>query len=94
MKRIISIVLSMLVLCGCTRSQQVTETQPAVEASTPQEISDPFALRLTQESNVRKATYEGKAAYEDFLSKAEKLFLSPGLKQVLTPQGIAVCPTT
>ena len=49
---------------------------------------------MTQESNVRKATYENKDAYTDFLAQTEKLFLIPGLKQVLTPQGIAVCPTT
>ena len=54
----------------------------------------PHALRLTQEENVRKATYEGKTAYSEFMEQAQKLFLIPGLKQVLTPQGIAVCPTT
>lgn len=56
-------------------------------------ISD-TSLRLTQEENVRKATYEKMNAYTDFLAQTEKLFLIPGLKQVLTPQGIAVCPTT
>ena len=94
MKRIISIFLMMLLLCGCDQSQQAPETQPPVETAVPQETTDPHAFRLTQESNVRKDTYVGKTAYEDFLAKAEKLFLIPGLKQVLTPQGIAVCPTT
>jgi hypothetical protein len=86
--------LVMLLLCGCSQTQNIEETQSPAETATIQETSDPHALKLTQESNVRRETYEGKTAYEDFLSKAEKSFLIPGLKQVLTPQGIAVCPTT
>lgn len=97
MKRIICIVLVLLLLSGCSQSQQTPVTQPTVETivetTVPQE-TDPHALRLTQESNVRKATYEDKSAYTNFLDQAEKSFLIPGLKQVLTPQGIAICPTT
>ncbi len=77
----------LLLLAGCT--QQPQETQSPTE-----ETKDPHALRLTQESNVRKATYEDKEAYTDYLELAQKLFIIPGLKQVLTPQGISVCPST
>lgn len=96
MKRLICITLAcLLLLCGCSGNAGQQATEVAEETTTaPEETVDPTALRLTQESNVRKASYEGKAAYEDFLAKAEKLFLIPGLKQVLTPQGIATCPTT
>jgi len=89
LKRIFSLILVLLLmLSGCSHS-------PAVETQeTTLETTDPHALRLTQESNVRKATYEDKTAYTDFLAQTEKLFLIPGLKQVLTPQGISVCPTT
>lgn len=94
MKRIICIILALFLLCGCSQNQQAPVTQAPVETTAPQETTDPHALRLTQESNVRKETYVGKAAYEDFLAQSKKLFLIPGLKQVLTPQGIAVSPTT
>lgn len=90
-QRIICLLLTLLLLCGCSAQAE----PPVTEAPAPtQETTDPHALRLTQEENVRKATYEGKDAYTDFLTLAEKQFLIPGLKQVLTPQGIAVCPTT
>lgn len=89
MKRLFSLLLILLLLLsGCSQSQPPVESQP------PTETVDPHALRLTQESNVRKATYENKDAYTEYLAMAEKLFLIPGLKQVLTPQGIAICPTT
>lgn len=77
----------LMLLAGCGQ-------QPQKPQSPTEETADPYALRLTQESNVRKATYEDKSAYTDFLTKSEKLFLIPGLKQVLTPQGIAICPST
>lgn len=96
LKRMICMALVwMLLLCGCSQTSQPAP-QPTTESAQAavEETTDPHALRLTQESNVRKATYEGKSAYTDFLEKAEKLFLIPGLKQVLTPQGIASCPTT
>lgn len=87
--------LVLLLLCGCGKTVQnatVPATEPVQELE--EETTDPNVLRLTQESTVRRATYEGKTAYTDFLEKAEKLFVIPGLKQVLTPQGIASCPTT
>lgn len=84
--------LVILLLCGCSQPAPQETTQPT-QAQTEETI-DPHALRLTQESNVRKPTYEGKTAYTDFLAQTEKVFLIPGLKQVLTPQGIAVSPTT
>lgn len=93
MKRIAAVLLVCLLLAGCGATQTVG-TQPETTQPQVQETTDPTALRLTQEPNVRKATYEGKQAYADFLASAEPLFLIPGLKQVLTPQGIAVCPTT
>lgn len=93
MKRIIVFMLVLLFLfSGCSQSQPAeTQTQPVETTSEP---ANPNALRLTQESNVRKATYEDKSAYTDFLALTEKQFIIPGLKQVLTPQGIAVCPNT
>lgn len=94
MKRILCIALVLVILlsgCGSSQAPQPSETYASVAQET---ISSPNALRLTQESNVRKATYEGKTAYSDFLELSEKLFLIPGLKQVLTPQGIAVCPNS
>ena len=89
--RIVSLISVLLLLCGCSSNAQPSATEAPTEV---QETVDPTALRLTQESNVRKATYENKSAYETFLAQCEKQFLIPGLKQVLTPQGIAVCPTT
>lgn len=91
LKRFICLLSALLLLCGCSA---LSEPSVAETTARTQEIEDPHALRLTQESNVRKATYENKTAYEEFLSQTEKLFLIPGLKQVLTPQGIATCPTT
>lgn len=95
MKRIFSILLVLLLLIsGCAQKQETAPETAAAAETAAQEAADPHALRLTQESNVRKPTYEGKSPYVDFLAQTEKLFLIPGLKQVLTPQGIAVCPTT
>lgn len=92
MKRILLFVLVLLLLAGCGQSQPA-EIE-SVPVTTTENVESPNALRLTQESNVRKATYEGKTAYTEFLELAQQRFLIPGLKQVLTPQGIAVCPTT
>ena len=90
MKRLFCFFLiSLLLLSGCSETQVPPETQPTTAVT-----EDPHALRLTQESNVRKATYEKMEAYTDYLAMAQKLYLIPGLKQVLTPQGIAVCPAT
>ena len=90
MKRLFCFFLiSLLLLSGCSETQAPPETQPTTAVT-----EDPHALRLTQESNVRKATYEKMEAYTDYLAMAQKLYLIPGLKQVLTPQGIAVCPAT
>lgn len=92
MKRFLCLIIAFtLLLAGCAAAQQPESTAPA-PADVP--AADPHALRLTQEENVRKATYENKDAYADFLTRNEKLFVIPGLKQVLTPQGIAVCPNT
>lgn len=92
MRRILSFILVVLLLAGCS---QIEPTEIATVPETTQESTAPVnTLRLTQESNVRKATYEGKTAYTDFLALAEQRFIIPGLKQVLTPQGIAACPTT
>lgn len=89
MKRLFSLLLVLLLLLsGCDQSHSPAESQA------PTETVGPHALRLTQESNVRKATYEDKDAYTAYLDMAEKLFIIPGLKQVLTPQGIAICPST
>lgn len=91
LKRYFFLLLTLLFLCGCSGNAE----PPATEAPTlATETVAPNALRLTQEENVRKATYENKTAYTDFLAMTEKQFVIPGLKQVLTPQGIAVCPTT
>ena len=90
-KRTFCLILTLLLLCGCSNHAEPPTTEAPTEA---QETLADSALRLTQESNVRKASYENKDAYTDFLAQTEKLFLIPGLKQVLTPQGIAVCPTT
>lgn len=94
LKRFLCLVLTLLFLNGCSNTEPPAAEVPAQTTAAITETVSPNALRLTQESNVRKATYEGKGAYTDFLSAAEKLFLIPGLKQVLTPQGIAICPTT
>ena len=92
MKRILTFILVVFLLAGCGQSKSVAEA--TITETIPAEVTEPNALRLTQESNVRKETYIGKDAYTDFLALAEKRFIIPGLKQVLTPQGIAVCPTT
>lgn len=91
MKRIFALIFALLLLLSGCSQPEPPETQATI---TPSETTDPYALRLTQESNVRKATYEDKTAYTEYLGMAEKLFLIPGLKQVLTPQGIAICPVT
>ena len=90
-KPMICLLSALLLLCGCSAQPQISAPETALQV---QETQAPDALRLTQESNVRKATYENKSAYEDFLALTQKQFLIPGLKQVLTPQGIATCPTT
>ena len=94
MKHFVCIILALFLLCSCSNPHEISEVQATVETTIPQEPADPHALRLTQESNVRKETYLGKAAYEAFLAQAETLFIIPGLKQVFTPQGIAISPTT
>lgn len=93
LKQMVCLLLACMLLAGCGKTE-APETQPETTQAALQETVDSTALRLTQESNVRKATYEGKTAYTDFLDMAKPLFLIPGLKQVLTPQGIASCPTT
>ena len=92
MRRVLLFLLVLILLTGCGQSQPA-EIESVPETTT-EATTAPNALRLTQESNVRKATYEGKTAYTDFLEQAQQRFIIPGLKQVLTPQGIAVCPTT
>ena len=86
----ICLLSALLLLCGCSAEAD----SPAAETTIQTQETNSYDLRLTQESNVRKATYENKTAYEVFLARSEKQFLIPGLKQVLTPQGIAACPTT
>ena len=93
MKQIVCLLLICMLLAGCGETE-AAQTGPETTQAAVQETIDSTALRLTQEPNVRKATYEGKEAYTDFLAQAQPLFLIPGLKQVLTPQGIASCPTT
>ena len=92
-KHIAGLLLVALLLCGCG-IVPIAETVPETTAAPEAILPDPLGLRLTQEENVRKATYEGKTAYTEFMAAARKRFLIPGLKQVLTPQGIAVCPNT
>lgn len=103
MKRRFCILIALiLLLAGCGNAAQTEEAAVTVASSEESTLSsesigeteDPHVLRMTQEENVRKATYEDKSAYTDFLAKCEKLFVIPGLKQVLTPQGIAVSPDT
>lgn len=105
MKRRFCILIALIILlAGCGNTAQTEETAAATtnsaettvttEQGPMEETTDPHVLRMTQEENVRKATYEDKSAYTDFLEKCEKLFVIPGLKQVLTPQGIAVSPAT
>lgn len=94
MKRLLCItIVLMFLISGCGQGQSLQSAESTASA-VQEATSSPDALRLTQESNVRKATYEGKDAYTEFLELSEKLFLIPGLKQVLTPQGIAVCPNS
>ena len=94
MKRILCLILVLfLALPGCA-NKSLPPVPETTQSATYATIDDNAGLRLTQESNVRKATYEDKSAYTDFLNYSEKSFIIPGLKQVLTPQGIAVSPTS
>lgn len=63
MKHFVCIILALFLLCSCSNPHEISEVQATVETTIPQEPADPHALRLTQESNVRKETYLGKAAY-------------------------------
>lgn len=94
-KHFLSLLLILLILLtGCGKQEVPVTTTLPEETKIIDDTEDSHALRLTQETNVRKATYENKDAYADFLTMTEKLFIIPGLKQVLTPQGIASSPTT
>lgn len=75
----------LLCLCACGGTDEGAE-QRAAEAAVNADVS---GLKLSQTSTVSKEKYLAEADFEDFLSRAEKGFLIPGLNEGLIPQGMA-----
>jgi len=87
MKRLLIIfsLALLLALSGCGGQEAGAEqraAEAAVNADTP-------GLKLSQTSTVSKEKYLGEADFEDFLSRAQKGFVIPGLNEGLIPQGMA-----
>lgn len=81
--------LCLCLLCGCcgTAVQPAGETQPA-------ENGDGNGLRLSQTPSVSSEKYLGRDEFTDFLSRAEKSYLIPGLNEAAIPQGMSRCESS
>lgn len=87
MKRLLLIFTLVLSLClsACGKADEGAE-QRAAEAAVN---ADTSGLKLSQTSTVSKEKYLEEAAFGNFLSRAEKGFVIPGLNEGLIPQGMA-----
>lgn len=81
--------LCLCLLCGCGAAA----AQPAVETP-PAEISGENGLRLSQTPSVSSEKYLGKSEFSDFLTRAQKTYLIPGLNEAAIPQGMSWCEST
>jgi len=87
MKRAALIFLLALTLClPACGGQEAGAEQRTAEAAVN---ADTAGLKLSQTSTVSKEKYLGEADFADFLSRAEKGFVIPGLGEGLIPQGMA-----
>ena len=87
--RICALCLCLCLLCGCGS----TAAQPAAETP-PAETAGEKGLRLSQTPSVSAEKYLGKSEFADFLSRAEKTCLIPGLNEAAIPQGMSWCEST
>lgn len=62
----------------------------APSPTAPADAGGAPVMDLTQESVVKKASYEGKEPFTEFLAAAEPTFLIPGLNQAMIPQGMSL----
>lgn len=79
-----ALVLSALLFSGCGEAPAAQSAAPSADAA---QATD-GGLRLSQTESVRKAAYEGKDDFADFLSAASPVYLIPGLNEAMTPQGM------
>ncbi len=75
-------------------AQPQPQSSAAPDAQTPDAAEDAMAMDLTQETVVRKATYEDKEEFARFLSLASPAFVIPGLQQAMIPQGMCARQST
>ena len=96
--RLLALCLCLCLLCGCgeTAAQPVQESQaagesPAAGENPPAENDAVRELTLSQTQSVSSETYLGQKEFADFLSRAEKAYLIPGLNEAAIPQGMGRC---
>lgn len=79
-------VASVLFLSACTSA--TSSTPPSSLSTVSSAVSEANSWRMTQQSTVRKKSYEKVSAYQDFLALASPCGIIPGLKEGLVPQGM------